>query len=163
MEEKVKISELEATNTINDEDILPIVQSGTTKKVTTANLLSDVYDTIEEVVDKEAYSTNETLTNKVWIDGKPIYRKVIDCGSLPNATTKTVNHSITNMDSICLINGSSKDTSGYKITLPFLDINNPTYGVMIYVDNTKINLVCGDNKSSYTKSYVILEYTKTTD
>jgi hypothetical protein len=34
------------------------------------------------------YSTSEVATGETWIDGKPIYRKIIDCGALPNATTK---------------------------------------------------------------------------
>lgn len=29
---------------------------------------------------KDVYSTTETKTNKVWIDGKPIYRKVFNTG-----------------------------------------------------------------------------------
>lgn len=33
---------------------------------------------------KDYYSTTETKTNKVWIDGKPIYRLVKNIGYLPN-------------------------------------------------------------------------------
>ena len=40
------------------------------------------------------YSTTETVTNAKWIDGKPIYRKVVNFGTLPNATVKAVAHGI---------------------------------------------------------------------
>lgn len=36
-----------------------------------------------------SYSTNETLTGGTWINGKPIYRKVIYIGSLPANTAST--------------------------------------------------------------------------
>lgn len=38
--ETVKISELDSITEITDDDILPIVQSGNTKKITTSNLMS---------------------------------------------------------------------------------------------------------------------------
>ena len=48
---------------------------------------------------EDIYSTNETKTNKVWIDGKPIYRKTIFVRSLPNnADPKEYSHNITNMN-----------------------------------------------------------------
>ena len=34
------------------------------------------------------YSTSEILTSERWIDGKPIYQITVNCGSMPNATTK---------------------------------------------------------------------------
>ena len=42
----------------------------------------------------------EVLTAERWIDGKPIYRKVIDFGALPDTTTKSVLHGIENTDYI---------------------------------------------------------------
>lgn len=44
------------------------------------------------------YSLNETDTRKIWINGKPIYRKVINCGSLLNNDTKIVSHSISDLE-----------------------------------------------------------------
>ena len=49
------------------------------------------------------YSLNEQIVGR-WIDGKPIYQKTIDFGALPNNTTKTVNHNISDIDMIVGIN-----------------------------------------------------------
>lgn len=46
-----------------------------------------------EIVD-DIYSTSEIKTNKIWIDGKPIYRKVL------NITSQSQNHNINNLDTI---------------------------------------------------------------
>ena len=48
---------------------------------------------VKEYVDSSnSYSTDEVKTDEKWIDGKPIYRKTIICGALPNNTTKNVAH-----------------------------------------------------------------------
>ena len=36
------------------------------------------------------FSSAETKTGATWIDGKPIYRVVVDLGGMPNANDKTV-------------------------------------------------------------------------
>ena len=108
---------------------------------------------------KYEYSTTETLTNKVWIDGKPIYKKTIDCGALPNATSKSVPHGITGIGEIIAIDGTAYE-SEYTIKLPHTSQSNITYQVGITVTNTNINLASGGNLSGYTHSYVTLQYTK---
>ena len=42
-----------------------------------------------ELIGTQNYSTSETKTNKKWIDGKPIYRKVLTIPSLTKATMTT--------------------------------------------------------------------------
>ena len=42
------------------------------------------------------YSTSEVDTGYTWTDGSPIYKKTINIGALPNATTKSVAHNISN-------------------------------------------------------------------
>ena len=45
-----------------------------------------------------SYFTDEIDTGMKWIDGKPIYRKVINVGALPNNSEKTIAHNISNID-----------------------------------------------------------------
>ena len=75
----LKISELNELTNVESTDLIPIVDVSTneTKKVTSANLI------------KGSYSTNEVKTNNTWIDGKPIYRKVLTIPSLTKATMTT--------------------------------------------------------------------------
>ena len=43
---------------------------------------------------KEGWGAKRVKDNKVWIDGKPIYRKVVDFGMLANSASKSVAHII---------------------------------------------------------------------
>lgn len=107
------------------------------------------------------YSTSEVKTGKHWIDGKPIYRKVIDLGALPDASTKAVNHGITNAAQFISATGIINQGGGQYTFLP---CPNPTieYTMAMWVDGTKVSIKTGDNRTSST-AYAFLEYTKTTD
>lgn len=109
---------------------------------------------------KDYYSTSEVKTNKVWIDGKPIYRKVVDCGALPNATTKNVAHNIANLDNLVSLKGYA--ISDYiRIPLPYVRPGgNDSVGLLLVSTNIRLETI--SNMSSYS-ACVILEYTKTTD
>jgi hypothetical protein len=92
------------------------------------------------------HATTEQRTNDTWINGKPIYRTVVEIASLPNATTTGYAHGlsfagIVKMDSI-MNNGTQWI---------------PTSGVS--VDATNIQVVTAEDLSSYS-AHVILEYFK---
>ena len=48
--------------------------------------------------------------------GKPVYTKLVDCGALPNATRKTVNHGATVE---YMLRCAANCTAGYKDSLPY--------------------------------------------
>ena len=56
---------------------------------------------------EDVYSTNETKTNKVWIDGKPIYRKVSEIGDLAANIEHSINVNISNLDTMVDMRGFS--------------------------------------------------------
>lgn len=111
------------------------------------------------LLNNQRYSTDEIDTGKTWIDGKKIYRKVVDCGALPNNTQKTVNHGISNLGEVTSIVGMSKYLSaGISIPLPYVGANN----VYLYVSATGVVITTTSDLSAYTATKVIIEYTKTT-
>ena len=63
------------------------------------NNITSVNEEAMKEIAKEVYSTEEQVVG-TWIDGKPIYRKVIDFGALPNSTLKQVPHGISDIDAI---------------------------------------------------------------
>ena len=106
------------------------------------------------------YSTSEVKTNDVWIDGKPIYRKVIDFGALPNTATKSVNHGISGMGTLVRSNAVAHYTAGgSRIPVPNTFFAGQVMG--IEVTNTAVR-IWADFAGSYLNACkVILEYTKT--
>ena len=109
-----------------------------------------------------SYFTTETNTGMKWIDGKPIYRKVVDFGALPNATTKNVAHNISNIDKIVKIDGITYSNYNYSPLPLVYNSSEAQYNTEIYVGGTYITMKSTQNRSNVT-AYVTIEYTKTTD
>lgn len=110
------------------------------------------------------YSTKETFTGKYWIDGKPIYRKVINLGNLPNATVQRYSIGLT-LTQINIINtyGMSKNSDGSAFSPIPNTRQDLAYSVGIFFDSIdKVGVDTKVDRSSWT-GYLILEYTKTTD
>ena len=111
----------------------------------------------------ERYSTEEQVVG-TWIDGKTVYRKVIDIGSLPNATVKYVSHGISSIDTLIhaeiLTSNSLKDIF---FPVPYTVIGAPyiNYQTNFIVTDTDIGIECGTDRSGFS-GYAILEYTKAT-
>lgn len=107
------------------------------------------------------YSKYETVIG-TWLD-KPLYRKIINFGALPNATAKSVNHNISNINTITFLQGvATYTTNGTAYPIPFSS-SDPTNNIALTANNTAITITTGSNRSAITQCYVILEYTKTTD
>ena len=124
--------------------------------------LNQLQTNIEEAIEKkQAYSTNEQVIG-TWINGKPIYRKVVNIGALPNATTKNTAHNITDIDYIVRFYGTAADTSKHTIPLPHVHPANVSYGVLVQVSKVNVEIETGYNRSAYS-GYITIEYTKTTD
>ena len=115
-------------------------------------------ETVKNYVDeKQTYSETETVIG-TWL-GKPLYRKVVDLGNLPNNTSKTVSTGL-NMSTISLvkISGYAKSQTGYGfVSMPKSDIT-----FQVTLSNGDLYLSTSENYSTWT-GWAILEYTKTTD
>ena len=119
------------------------------------------------VYEANTYSTTEKRIG-TWINDKPIYRKVIDFGNLPNNNTKRVNHNISNMDRVTKLTGivqmGSGATSGLSWgSLPLVYSGSEyTYNTTLFCNKTEIVCRTAQDRSEFS-AYVIIEYTKTTD
>ena len=112
------------------------------------------------------FKEEEVLTSERWIDGKPIYKKVIDFGNLPNNTTKSVVHNISNVDNIWIDVGNSYlfeplSPSG-KQTLQYSS-NTEKDSVRYYSVNTTNVVVSSVQDMSSWNGVFTIKYTKTTD
>ena len=106
------------------------------------------------------YSTTEHLTGKYWVDGKPIYRKVVNFGMLPNSANKTVNHNVSGISDWVSFYGITWNNAKTAMILPHVDLDS-SYSVALWVTSTAITIKTGQNRNEFSNCYVILEYTKT--
>lgn len=142
---------------------LTITQNGKTLGEFTANQSTDTTINLEN----SSYSTSEVKTSATWIDGKPIYKKTISTGALPQGgAITTTDISSLSVDTIVDYRGIAWTSSLKNFrALPFVgeSMNN-----MLRVDvngGTTIRILSAANSEwgNYDNSYVTLWYTKTTD
>lgn len=123
--------------------------------------------TLYDIQDAEAqknlvYSQEETDTGKIWIDGKKIYRKVVDCGGLLNSVLKKVPHNLQNLKSIVNMSAITIDIANNKF-IPLSYANISPYQISIAINGDNIELGTSTDRTNFTQTFVILEYTKTTN
>ena len=118
------------------------------------------------------YSTSEIKTNKKWIDGKPIYRKVIYVDGLPNGYNdsgiKSIATGISDMDIMTNMYGTFTGTGNHydeKYPINYIRRDSSYYDISTEYKfyNGAMSIVIRSQLGEYYKGYVILEYTKTTD
>ena len=135
-------------------------------------------DDYDDRVQVGVYSTEETKTGEIWIDNKPIYRKVYN---VPN-TSSTASwiqfplntpgfKEVVRWNGYSVAKATGHPHSGCQRLLGFAYYGGETYagGVTVYgpthatMANT-IGVFEGDTLAAETDHYIIiLEYTKTTD
>lgn len=141
-----------ATNKVQDSDMNEI-------KSVVNNNATELSTFETNIADNQTYSTNEVDTGKKWIDNKTIYRKVINFGTLPNATAKSVAHSISNLDTMVSMSGVGYSTTGSRFPIPYVHSSSITDQVQLYANTTEITIVDGIDRTN-NSAYIILEYTK---
>lgn len=125
----------------------------------TTSKLADSAVTEAKSVMKGSYSTSETDMGFKWVDGKTVYRKTVNFGTLPNATTKSLAHGISNLASVLNYYGWATNGTNF-IELPHAapTANN---AIEIYFNATNVNCVVTGSWSPYSTSYITVYYTKT--
>lgn len=116
--------------------------------------------TIDGIISGEVYSTDEVKTNKVWVDGKPIYRKCIANGSSATNGSKFSLNNISNIDKVVNIISKEVRTTGAEIFGNYYDGTSNKFTLQYYSNNNEINTWAGSEQYIVT---IFVEYTKTTD
>lgn len=112
-------------------------------------------------IDLATYTKTEKAVG-TWIDGKTIYRKTVDFGTLPSNNSKSVNHNISNLNYVVKIEGISKrSTDGVFFSIG--NVPNPSAGISaaisVTADNSKIVIQTGIDRTDMS-AFVTLYYTK---
>ena len=173
-----------STMSVNNKSFISVKGGGTTTAETNSNTCIPVaqgdvisidnpreqdqiwfvpYKTEIVVTEPMNYSTTEQDTGKFWIDGKKIYRKVVDCGGLPNTDTKNIAHNISDIDTFLHIEGVANQNNKTSIPINYINPTAIENSIGLYVNDTDVTIITTTNLTNYVKVYVFLEYTKTTN
>ena len=124
----------------------------------------------EEFIKKseEVYSTEEQVIG-TWIDGKPLYRKVVEMGNMTKDNYKMKAHNIQNMKYARIVdvsmqrgNQSSGNFQLFSVGNVGGKYNDTQVGFDTYIDSNCVYVYCNGDRTLFVGT-AIIEYTKTTD
>lgn len=130
---------------------------------TTTSSDTDTYS-CNYINQNNTYSTSETLTGKIWIDGKPIYRKVVLINSISGTNVNEIavpTNIDTMLPNVC---GIVYDNSGNGYFINYNNVYNTgqDIGAFYYKAHNCISIK-QYAEFNINNGYIIIEYTKTTD
>ena len=150
------LNEIKEVVNENDDIVGDLVQLNTTNK---DNLVGAINEVLSNDTTKGTYSTDEIIVGK-WINNKPIYRKVINTGQINLSTTVVEKDSnISNVDIIKDINLMLMFQSGTQV----IWYKNWNISELSFDKSTQKIVIIGTKSASFINSFVVIEYTKTTD
>ena len=140
---------------------ITFVDNVTKANAETFNTMQDnIEDAIEE---KQTYSTAEMRIG-TWIDGKPIYRTVINAGTI--TATNTQVGTISNLSKLVSIKGTAHSSalSNQSYGIPNVHNDMSLYYINALINNgSEVRVRFGTGISQLEDVFIIVEYTKTTD
>jgi len=117
---------------------------------------------------EEGYSTEEQKIG-TWIDGKPLYRKVVEMGNMTKDNYKMKAHNIQNMKYARIVdvsmqrgNQSSGNFQLFSVGNVGGKYNDTQVGFDTYIDSNCVYVYCNGDRTLFVGT-AIIEYTKTTD
>lgn len=119
---------------------------------------TDAYS-CDYVNDLNTYSTTEQAVG-TWINGKPLYRKIV---SLTSYTTQTISVFNNSNQRVVKINGCFASTAGVAFMYPDFGANGSFQSTIYMSDYYTLNIVSNRSLSNFDYGYIELLYYKTTD
>lgn len=121
---------------------------------------TDVYS-CNQVNKLTSYSYEEQVIGK-WVNGKPLYRKTINIGGLPNKSQKTTNHNIENISTVVRVYGYATNYTNY-LPMPYASPDTLGNAILIYATKTQVIVQTGVDRTAYAQAEITIEYVKSTD
>lgn len=147
----VKISDLTSATSLTGAEEIPIVQTGTTKKAT-----------VELLQQNHNYSTSEQVVG-TWIDGKPLYRKIITGTTTAGNNLDISKNSISaNIDKFVYFGGVTIQPNNNISVIPYFAAETDRTSIY-YADSISAIRIRAGSSYGYGDVFVIVEYTKSTD
>jgi len=155
---------------VNSENFTVHLRNNFNNIVFALNTRDSGYYSQEEYVNGQLFYPNYSRSDSATSTPpqfRQVYRKVIDCGALPNAGAKNIAHGITFLPAAgnttfvaTRIYGAATDPAA-RILLP-LPYASPTLNlnISVQVDATNVVITTGVNRTAFTTSHVVVEYLK---
>lgn len=120
------------------------------------------YYPLQEFINGQLFFPNGNVTNPNYA-GRQVYRTVVNTGALPNTATIDVPHNIDVFNSFTFtrIYGACSDQVNLiYLPLPYVSSFSVAANIELSVDSEFVYISTTADYTSYTNSYVVLEYLK---
>lgn len=158
-----RITDLPQLTVADAGDLIPIVDSSSniTKRVPASGIVPDGTVTAVKTAFGGNYSTSEVDTGFTWVDGKPIYKKTINFGALPNTGGKNFAHGISGL-SMVIRHETVTHTADSQdfFPVPLASVVGIGSQIQITFTATSIQVQSGTTNRSSHSMYVTLYYVK---
>ena len=123
--------------------------------------LTELNSKLERKVDNQTLGVGREIFTGQYLQNKPIYEKMIECGSLPNKTTKTVSTGLSGLDYFWINPANSMAfNGGATYPVPFSDNSNyNAISVRLTGNGSTITIVTANDWSGYA-GIISVKYTK---
>lgn len=123
--------------------------------------LTELNGKLERKVDNQTLGVGKEIFTGQYLQNKPIYEKMIECGSLPNKTTKTVSTGLSGLDYFWINPANSMAfNGGATYPVPFSDNSNyNAISVRLTGRGSTITIVTANDWSGYA-CIISVKYTK---
>lgn len=118
--------------------------------------IAELNDMFESVI---KFSTNETNTGQIWIDGSAIYRTVYEFGTVQGGGSVVVATNLLNIN-VIRIDCIGYDNDGRIIPIPFSSTNGTVSFRDIFIQTDGTLYVRCNSDANIANGHVIIEYTK---
>lgn len=123
--------------------------------------LTELNGKLERKVDNQTLGVGKEIFTGQYLQNKPIYEKMIECGPLPNKTTKTVSTGLSGLDYFWINPANSMAfNGGATYPVPFSDNSNyNAISVRLTGSGSTITIVTANDWSGYA-CIISVKYTK---
>ena len=90
---------------------------------------------------------------------KPVYVKLVECGALPDKSSKTVSFSDVMVNVVDLRTIAKRTDKGYSMTMPMVSASGAILARAVVSNEKNISIDTYDSLSSY-NAYAVVKYTK---
>lgn len=108
--------------------------------------------------DNSNYETREHRIG-TWIGGKPLYRKVVDFGSLPNASYKDVSLGVNENVTVVQLTGVAYSASGNAMALPYAAADGYEIALSYQHETKQVRIQTYGDRSACT-AMIVVQYIK---
>lgn len=152
------MNEIKSVVNTNDDNIGDLTNLTTTEK---GSVVGAINELVVNMGVGKTYSTTEFDTGEKWTDGKTIYCKVLEGGSVSGGGTTNVSTGVNNIDKMLDSYGFAYDSSGNWFPLSRAHPNG-IYALTYYYNkgNNQFSVEAGSS-APLSSFIVIMRYTKT--